>query len=160
MIVDLGDPIRLRLQLFDGATGLFPRAVIYNEAGAPVAGSPFALTHLAGGLYQSDAFVPGVVGQYDASFTVYTDAGFITESSLYARALEVFDVRAAAAALDPAQVASAVWDAQTSAHVVAGSFGLNAQTAGPASSGGGCAGELVYAVVSDDTITAVVTDDC
>jgi len=90
--VDVGDPIRLRLQLFNGASTLFPRAAIYDEAGASVTGSPFALTHLAGGLYENDAFIPLLAGQYDASYVVYTDAAFTIESSLYARALDVFTV--------------------------------------------------------------------
>lgn len=89
---NFGEPLKLRLQLFDGEPGVFPVAHVYDEDQNEVAGSPFALTHAANGMYTNDAFTPSTEGKYDAVFIVYDDVGHTTESALFGRAQDNFDV--------------------------------------------------------------------
>lgn len=90
--ISLGSPLLLRLQTGDGATGKFPRATVFDSAHAAVAGSPFDLTHIGNGLYANEAFVPGSVDHYDASYTVYSDAGHTTVDPTYNYDTDSFDV--------------------------------------------------------------------
>ena len=48
MRVIQGDVVPLVLQLEDGDTSKFPQAVVRDNAGASVAGSPFDLVHQIG----------------------------------------------------------------------------------------------------------------
>lgn len=90
--VQLGNPLPLELTLPDGDITKFPRAHVYNSAGTEVAGSPFALTHIANGFYRSLDYTPGVNGQFSAVFIVYDDAGFTTLTTKYGRSGDFFDV--------------------------------------------------------------------
>lgn len=87
-----GSPILLRLQAGDGATGVFPLAHVYNSSNTEVAGSPFALVHIGNGLYASAAFTPVTVDHFDASYTVYSDAGHTIVDTVYDYATDSFDV--------------------------------------------------------------------
>lgn len=90
--VQSGDPLPLELVLADGNTGRFPRARVYNSSGVEVGGSPFNLTHVAGGFYRNTAFTPGADGSYTAIFTTYLDAGYTMIGARYGRAYEYFEV--------------------------------------------------------------------
>ena len=91
MDIKLGDPLPLFLQLGDAETNLFPRAEVRDATGAAVVGSPFALTHVASGMYKNTSYTPTVAGNYFAVYTVYTDAGFTTLST-YPRVSEFIEV--------------------------------------------------------------------
>jgi len=91
--VVLGSPLPLSLTLPDGASGLFPQAVVYDSADAPVAGSPFDLTEVgATGRYTNAAFTPGAFGTFAALFIVYSNAGHTVEATTYARDQDSFTV--------------------------------------------------------------------
>lgn len=85
-----GQVVPLSLQLEDGATGMYPRAVVRDETGAAVAGSPFDLTDRGDGLYTSTALSLGAQDSLHATYIVYTDAGHTTESDEHLRATDVF----------------------------------------------------------------------
>jgi hypothetical protein len=90
IIVKQGDKIQLNAQLDDGDTGKFIRANLYDENETEITGSPFVLTHVGRGLYTNDAVdMPDSVVIF-ATYTIYDDAGFVTESSIHARSIDVF----------------------------------------------------------------------
>ena len=89
--VQITKPLVLLVQLGDGETNLFPRAVVRDSLGAAVSGSPFNLTHVANGLYLNSSFTPIKTGTYYATYFVYTDAGH-TILSDYMLASDNFDV--------------------------------------------------------------------
>lgn len=124
-----GDPIILSLTLFDGATDKFPRAELfeYDElfARAAFTGSPFDLTHLAGGYYDKFGAAlafPASVFQVVAIYTVYDDAAHTIVSTQHSQNVDVFilDNFPPDAGTD---VAAAVWNKAMTAHVTAGTFG-------------------------------------
>ncbi len=98
------------LQLEDGATGLFPQAVLRDEANVNVAASPIDLVHVTEGLYAPSSAIamPAGVEFVNATYITYTDAGHTTESTTNQRAHDVF-VRADAA-ITTAAIADAVWE--------------------------------------------------
>lgn len=144
-----GGNLLLELLIQDGNAALFPRAFVYDSAGAQITGSPFALTHLANGLYRATT---GVVadGYYTAVYIPYSDAGF-TVLAPYKRATDTFEVDARIAqvsrlhtdyttvratnldrldvnvstrsTLTDVQAAAAVWNALRATYNAAGSFG-------------------------------------
>lgn len=86
---NVGDALILSLQLFDGATNKYPRARVYDASGAEIAGSPVALSHVAGGLYRNGSLVMPDSAQVEAQYKVYDDAGFTTPSATHSDALDV-----------------------------------------------------------------------
>lgn len=86
----VGEAIRINLQLFDGATGKYPRAFVYKPNGSQVTGSPVALAHVANGLYENAALVMPDEVEVRAVIKVYNDALFSTLSSTHSDALEVY----------------------------------------------------------------------
>lgn len=92
--VTAGDKIPLSVQLFDGATNKFIRARLYDKAGLELAGSPVALVHTAGGLYQDDSYTMPAYAVL-AQYKIYDDSGFTTPSSLHSDAMEIFDIGSA-----------------------------------------------------------------
>lgn len=90
--ISSGDPILLRLQTGDGSTTKFPLAHVYNSAHVEVAGSPFSLVNIGNGLYANDSFIPGTIDHYDASYTVYSDAGHTIVDTTYNYDTDSFDV--------------------------------------------------------------------
>jgi hypothetical protein len=67
----------IRLQLGDGATGLYPIARIRNQSDQIVA--DVVLTHIANGFYTGQ-FVASEPGVFSAVYMIYTDAGHTTLS--------------------------------------------------------------------------------
>jgi hypothetical protein len=90
MNLNIGAKIPLSLQLYDGAVGKFIRARLYNQAGTQIAGSPVALTHVAGGLYINAALVMPACDFLVAAYKVYDDSGFTTLSGDYTEASDKF----------------------------------------------------------------------
>lgn len=87
----VGELVPLELQIGDGATGLFPRALVYDASGALIATKNLA--HVANGRYANDTLVmPGANNAYiAATYVVYTDAGYTTLAQ-YGRALDVWQL--------------------------------------------------------------------
>ena len=91
--VVLGQPVPLSLTLFDGASGQFPRARVYDSADAEVSGSPFNLTEVGStGRYTNAAFTPIAIGTFTARFVVYSNAGHTIENLKYQRDQDSFRV--------------------------------------------------------------------
>ena len=91
--VPSGANIPLQLQLFDGLTNQYPRARVYNSAFTEISGSPFNLTHLAGGLYlNTTSIVAPADGIYTAIYTVYSNSGHTTVNKAYSIETDTFSV--------------------------------------------------------------------
>jgi len=90
MIIKVGDPIQLNLQLEDGVSTKFPRAILRNQFGVLLAQSPVDLTHTGDGLYQNDSVLMPDTQEVTATFKVYDDAGHTILSSAYTIELDVF----------------------------------------------------------------------
>lgn len=102
----IGDLIPLELQLSDGATGMFPRALIYNAAGTLLATKDLA--HVANGRYTNDTYTmpadASANGVYvQVTYLVYSDSGHTTlapygaSSEVYQRDHEVLSTVSAGA---------------------------------------------------------------
>lgn len=85
----VGDQIPLQLQLFDGATGKFPRAVVKDASGAAISGSPFDLAHVANGHYSNLSAVMPSTPFVTIQYLVYSDAGHTTLDTGYSAELDV-----------------------------------------------------------------------
>ncbi len=96
-----GGSIPLSLQLYDGATGLYPKATVYNAAGTQI--GAVGLTHVANGLYTNSSLAMPSTAYVVASYVVYTDAGMTVASTVYSRAVDIF------ALADDSATATAVW---------------------------------------------------
>jgi hypothetical protein len=89
--IPLGNPIYLSLTLSDGATGMFPRAFIYNSADVLVATRN--LTEVgATGRYTDSGYTPPAADLYTAQFITYKDALFTNESKKNGRVEEAYPV--------------------------------------------------------------------
>lgn len=87
--IDLGDSVRLALQLEDGDTGQFPRATVYNGSVVPVAAVD--LDHTGLGLYRQ-LYTPTKEADFDVVYRVFSDAGRTSEAD-YERVTEKLIVR-------------------------------------------------------------------
>lgn len=86
-----GEDIRLRLNLHDAATNRFPQAVVKNEAGTPISGSPFTMAHLGDGEYGVD--IAGKAnGNYRATYKTYLEIGHTTFLPLYGVAEDTVEI--------------------------------------------------------------------
>ena len=85
-----GNPIPLSVLLFDLATDKFVQAVIVDETGSQIAGSPVAISHVLTGLYEFNGLVMPDVDYVTAIFTVYDDALFTIPSQIHCPSAEQF----------------------------------------------------------------------
>lgn len=81
MRAQIGELVPLELQLSDGATNMFPRALVYNAAGTLLATKDLA--HVANGRYTNDTFTmpadASANGAYvQVTYIVYSDSGHTT----------------------------------------------------------------------------------
>ena len=90
MLVKVGDPIQLNLQLEDGASNKHPRAILRDQLGTLLSGSPVNLTHTGDGLYQNDSVFMPDTQEVTATYKVYDDVGRTILSQLYSIELDVF----------------------------------------------------------------------
>lgn len=88
-MIRVGDQIPLQLQLFDGATGKFPQAVVKDATGTAISGSPFDLAHVANGHYSNLTAVMPSTAFVTIQYLVYSDAGHTTLDTGYSIDLEV-----------------------------------------------------------------------
>ena len=89
-LVKIGDPIHLNLQLEDGAIDKYPQAILRDQIGTLMAGSPVDLTHTGDGLYQNDSISMPNTQEVTATYKVYDDSGHTILSSFYSVELDVF----------------------------------------------------------------------
>lgn len=92
----IGELVPLELQLSDGTTGLFPRALVYDASGTLIATKDLA--HVANGRYANDTLVMPSSGYVAATYIVYSDSGHTTLAG-YARSVEVWQIDATVAAI-------------------------------------------------------------
>lgn len=81
----VGYPIFLRLWLEDGDETKYVRAVVRNDQGVEVSGSPAVLSSVGEGLYinNSSVLFPPVTNFLTATYLVYDDPGFTIQSEEY-----------------------------------------------------------------------------
>ena len=89
-LLNIGDKIYLKLQLSNGNTGKFVRAVVRDEDGVEISGSPVALTHVGGGLYKDQSLTFPSTDEVTAQYAVYDDSGFTTLNSSYDQVTDVY----------------------------------------------------------------------
>jgi DNA-binding protein len=89
-MIRVGAQIPIQLQLFDGATGKFPRANVRDATGAAISGSPFDLTHIADGQYANTAAVMPNTPFVTVQMIVYSDAGRTIVDTGYSYAIDTF----------------------------------------------------------------------
>jgi len=88
-MIRVGDQIPIWLQLFDGVTTKFPRAVVRNAAGTAISGSPFDLTHVADGLYSNSAAVMPSTPFVSIQYLVFNEVGRTTMDNNYSVEVEI-----------------------------------------------------------------------
>lgn len=77
----VGQKLPIQFQLFDNRTDLFPVAVIRNDAGTQISGSPFTLASVANGLYTTlSVDFPAGTDFVSVQYLVYSDSGHTTLS--------------------------------------------------------------------------------
>lgn len=88
----LGEPIRLNLQLFDGATDKHVRTWVLDDNGNLLSGTPLSLAHQGYGLYANKSLLMPNTKQVKAVYRVYLDAGFANPSPIHSDAIDVFNL--------------------------------------------------------------------
>src|SRR3990167_4560197 len=93
-----GDNITLSISLSpDGISSETTRTVkcrVYDPADTEITGSPFAVSHVANGLYtNNNAYSVSSKGFYKHLYIVYDDAGATDESDVYPRKHETIEVK-------------------------------------------------------------------
>ena len=87
-----GDELAIRLQIADGASGLFPTATILAPDDTILEG-PIDLVHSLGGLYKPSATYTMPNQKFiDVQYAVYTNSGHTTDDPVNGRYVERFDL--------------------------------------------------------------------
>jgi hypothetical protein len=81
MIIAVGSPILLSLQLWNNAIDKFVRAFLKNPDGSPYSTPQIDLTHVGNGLYINNSLIMPNIQAIFATFIVYEDSGFTTPDS-------------------------------------------------------------------------------
>lgn len=84
----LGSRVYLNLQLPDGRTDRFVRARVWDAGGTEHEDSPFALPHLANGLYRISALDMPATDELVIQYQVFEDSGFTTPDADYGLSLD------------------------------------------------------------------------
>lgn len=79
----VGDSVYLSLQLGEGETGKYVRATVKNASNVAISGSPFTLSHVAAGLYESTSAVMPNTARLKVTYEVFEDSGFTTKTPAY-----------------------------------------------------------------------------
>lgn len=88
--IKFGDVIPVRVQLSDGATGMFPKTLIYDADNTLLATKN--LSHITAGLYgdSNNTTMPNT-DFVQLKHSVYTTSGYTTISSDYELAVEIYN---------------------------------------------------------------------
>ncbi|KKN45879.1 hypothetical protein LCGC14_0678740 [marine sediment metagenome] len=106
------DVIPLALQLEDGDVGKFPQAIVRDDGGNELGGSPYDLTHKGDGFYSSTSLVMTSDPFISAVYIVYNEIGHTTESVSHLRSNDIFLLNT-----------SIVWDEVVADHQGDGTYG-------------------------------------
>lgn len=88
----LGDDIPLSFQLGGEETNKYVRAEVWDQDGVAIGSSPFALTHLSGGLYQrADISMPNTK-KVTVRYMVFDDVGYTTRTVGYEPVIEEWEL--------------------------------------------------------------------
>ncbi len=90
MIVKVGDPIQLNLQLEGGETDKFPLAILRDSDGNELSESPRALAHVGDGLYSNDDILMPNFPEVTATYKVYDDEDHLTLTDDYSFSIDEF----------------------------------------------------------------------
>jgi hypothetical protein len=89
----LGEDIPIEVQLGLEETNKYVRAEVRNAAGTAISGSPFALTHAAGGLYKKTGVaMPSGTTHVSVRFLVYDNDDYSTRTAGYEPEVEIFEL--------------------------------------------------------------------
>lgn len=113
----VGGAVPLRLQLFDGDTGKFPQAFIYDESNSLL--STKDLSHLADGEYGNSTYVMPNNPFIHVRYRVWNESGHSTDSTLHSRAIDIFNRKDETIAA----ISDGVWDEAASGHTTSGTTG-------------------------------------
>lgn len=84
-----GDNIPLSLQLYDGATNKYVRAIIKDPTDVQLAGSPASLSHIGEGMYKNSALVMPLKDYLTVTYKVFQDALFTIPDTNYSETDEL-----------------------------------------------------------------------
>lgn len=88
MNIQVGDTVPIELQIADGATNQYPRALVYSEASALLI--TIDLAHDNQGNYSGNTYVMPNNEFVKVVYIVYSDSGHTTLNTDYERDLEIF----------------------------------------------------------------------
>lgn len=86
----LDQTIVLSVQLYDGNTTKYIKAIVKDNTGTEISSSPFYLNHIGNGLYTNTTLTMPNVDFITATYEVYNDSSYTNLSSIYGRASDVF----------------------------------------------------------------------
>lgn len=86
--IQVGDTVPIELQITDGATDQYPRALVYNQASSLV--DTIDLVHNNQGNYSGLPYTMPDTEFIKIIYIVYSDAGHLTVNTKYGRDLEIF----------------------------------------------------------------------
>jgi len=89
---NLGNPIPVACQLYDGSIYKFVQAHLRDASGADLPGSPVAVPHAAGGLYINNTFLMPPVAHVFVTFRVFDDALFTKVSRRHTDAIDIVEL--------------------------------------------------------------------
>lgn len=104
--LQIGEPLPIRLNAFDGNAGLFPQ-VILRDASDTLLGT-FDLTHVGDGLYKNSSETFPATTLVTAVYKVYSDAGHTLLEPNYQDMLDVFLQAAGAVSPNSIQIVERV----------------------------------------------------
>lgn len=90
ILASIGEDMHLTLVAGDGNTNLYPRALIFDEAGTPTPIATLDMEHVAEGYYRSTLpFNVATSEKFVAIIKIYEDPARTIESSSYTRAEQI-----------------------------------------------------------------------
>jgi len=89
---NLGDPIPVACQLFDGATNKFVQARLRDVTGADLPGSPAMAPHTQSGLYVNPSFLMPPIAIVIVTFRIFDDVLLTMPSRRHTDAIDIFEL--------------------------------------------------------------------
>jgi hypothetical protein len=86
----IGERLHINLQLYDGDTNKYVRALFFNADGIQFASVD--LTNIGEGLYSNSSVTMPATDQVKVVYKVYTSAAYTNLSQLHAVSMDVFDL--------------------------------------------------------------------
>ena len=160
VLLKVGQKIPLKVDLESKRTDLFVRAIIRDDTGSPIVGSPAAVPHLSEGTYFDDSVsmpdVPNILITYDifddAGFTLLNDENLVAEDRFHRDTIEgkldnLINQGIATGSLEAIVEIETETDASVAAEVISGEVDDAAVLTGEASD----TGDLVAEVKDNET---------